>query len=1184
MKKQHILLSALTYTLGTTLVFAAETKGLLPEVRMGNSESENERKSFNSEILITQAENKAIDTLLGLIKQRKGAPEEADLHYRLAELYMRRSKSGRFFDLNKNSKLLKLSPFPVPADGGAESIRKASAIYYKIEKDFPKFDQMDSVLFNNAFANQQLGKIKESQALYLSLITKFPNSVLTPDGTLALAELLYDQKRFQEALTQFQKVEKYPQSRVYNYALYKTAWTYYNMHDSANGIKKLIEVVEKNPALRDGEVPSNRHNLRREALRDLTIFVGDVYPAKDLYPFFAKITEDEELGQAMIDLAKLYDSHSRQKEMDIFLDEYIEKNKLGFAVVKAHLMLVDANEMLKRRDQVVKHLSEANELCQKKSAWHSMQKQDTVIEFCHESLRRASLEIASKWWEIWLKNKNHKEFSGYTEQAFKIILDNEDPARPDTKTRYAYAELLFQQAKYEEASNEYKTVGSKSDDKKVAHDADYAALFSKEKSIEQSKEKDSVKEAERKALALNYLAKYPTGEHARSVSFKLGHIAYEENQYEEAAKKLKPIAESNINDDLKKKSEDLLLDILNIRKDYAGLQKVSKQILARTTDNARKDALVKINQEASFAEIQEFAKTTQQKEVVAQKLSSFAKENANSSLASEAMWQSLSLYYADGKICDAADMTLQFTQKYPNDNRNTDALKEAAKSFAECGDLQKSADVFLKLADLDKKNRLTHLEVAADMNLLEKKTAEARKIYNLIANETNKENQEKIYSKILSTFKDNEKNAEYEKIENKLLSSGIEPYATQILTRRAKALYDAGKLSAAFDLALKVNSRNTSADIRAEARMIQARILEKEFTAQSVKAKEDKFAMVLSLKTEKLDKAQTAYLSALKMTKDADLQLEALRAIDRCYANYIDSLTNTPLPATLSAEDQSVLRQELDKILSPIKEKQNENQDKLKSMAKAQGQGLKADRDYASLSALSTVTPLVRYPAPQKFKPFYLDKDAQLSANELEKKARVLVRNKETRSQGLYLLSISAESRNQTEKALWLVEQSLKMDTNSSHLYYQKARLTYQLENMASAKAFFDKVLDMKMTSTEIKTFAAIKNFSEGNFLEANKFFSGLKKEDIYNYEVGAIYVESFIQMGDLDKALSSNLELLQGRKDNLELQLELAHLYETYKADRQKALSVYESILKQAKQDDLKEWLVKKINALKKS
>ncbi|UOF02428.1 tetratricopeptide repeat protein [Bdellovibrio reynosensis] len=1196
-------------------------KGLLPEVRMNSgSEQDNEKKAFSSEIMITRSENKAIESLQGILKKKKGSPEEVDLWYRLAELYMRRSKSGRFFDLHQDTKLMKLSPFPVPNERGSDAVKRAIKIYTKIEMEFPSFRQMDAVLFNNAFANQQISQYKASEVLYYKLLNRFPKSPLIADGTLAVGELLYDQGKFKEALEHFLKVEKFPHSRVYSYGMYKAAWSYYNMRDSENGIRKLVTVVKSNPPLQDGEVPNNRHNLRREALRDLTVFLGDTYEADKLYSFFEEITNEEELGQAMTDLAKLYDSHSKYKEMNIFLGDYLERRPTGSDVVKSHLLLVSANESLKKRDKVISHMQTASDLCRKDSTWRTLQKPVEAKVACEEDFRRVSLDMAKKWWEIWLKNKQNMEFSDLTQQLFGLILANEDASKPDLKTRYAYAELLFQLQKYDEASVQYKMVGDKASEPTMRHDSNYASLYSKEKSLE--KAKTPLKEAERKELATRYLTLHPTGKFATLVKFKMGHIAYEESNYPEAEKWLTPLASIKGNDEIKKKSEDLILDILNIRKDFTGIKNFSKQVMGSTSDDARKKNMGKILEEAHFTEVQEYAKTGNKTEA-ANRLVAYAKEHEGSKLSQDALWQGLSLLYAEGKVFDAAELSMKFVSKYPEDKRNLDALKEAAKAYADVGQISKSAQTLVKIADLDKKGRNTHLEMAADIYLLEKKTKEARSAYQGILAAADSKTLERIYGKLLDSYKNEPNSNELDKLQQQILAKGIEPFTTQIIISRARRLLEQGKDTQAFDLAMKANGRDVSAEVRAEARLIQARILENELAKQSVKAREEKFAMVLSLKTEKLDKAHTAYYSTLKMSKDPYQQLEAMRGIDRCYGNFIESLQSMPLPASLSPADQEALRAEIAKMTAPIQDKKNENEAKLKVLAASKGQGASTERTYANIRADQTVTPQVQYPAPEKmaaFLPassdFTIGKVSQFDTRTAKacSKTAVAARNftaasaleiagncyssrqyetvenlglelakaPETRALGLFYASLGAESKGYTDKALWMIEASLKLQPEAAPFVYQKARLVYKEDGITSAMPFFEKVLDMQMPSTEMKTFAAVKAFSEGDFTSAVDKFSAHSKESLYTLNVGILLSEAYAQKGEVEKALSTIKDLLGMKKDNTDFLLQQAHLLETYKGSPTLALDSYERALKSSQQSELRDWLGKKIQYLK--
>ena len=49
-------------------------------------------------------------------------------------------------------------------------------------------------------------------------------------------------------LEKFKKVEAYPNSKAYPYAIYKSAWCHYNLKETEQGIEKLQVVLKNNPA------------------------------------------------------------------------------------------------------------------------------------------------------------------------------------------------------------------------------------------------------------------------------------------------------------------------------------------------------------------------------------------------------------------------------------------------------------------------------------------------------------------------------------------------------------------------------------------------------------------------------------------------------------------------------------------------------------------------------------------------------------------------------------------------------------------------------------------------------------------------------------------------------------------------------------------------------------------------
>ena len=373
-----------------------ERRGLMPELKINSTnEDDNQKKSLQSEVLITKTENQAIQALIKIIKKKKGSPQEPDLWYRLAELYMRRAKSGRFFDMVRlGDSAAQFIPPNVTDETAIASLKRAVQVYTKIEKEFPKFREMDSVLFNNAFASQQLKLSKNADALYYKVVTQHPKSPLVPDAYLALGELAYENHKFSDAIDFFRAIERFPQSRVYSYGLYKEAWTLYNLHRNDEAIDKLVQVVKsQDPSRLEGK--RMNYNLRTESLRDLALFFGETKPADQAYSFFAKIASGDEIGESLYTLGKLYDSHSRHKEMNIFLGEFVAKQPLSSYRVKVELLMINGNETARDRAQSLKHLIAAAEVCKKNSDWRRENATTAELE-CDYNFSRTNVKIAKK--------------------------------------------------------------------------------------------------------------------------------------------------------------------------------------------------------------------------------------------------------------------------------------------------------------------------------------------------------------------------------------------------------------------------------------------------------------------------------------------------------------------------------------------------------------------------------------------------------------------------------------------------------------------------------------------------------------------------------------------------------------------------------------------------------------------
>src|SRR5690606_13299197 len=113
-----------------------------------------------------------------------------------------------------------------------------------------------------------------------------------------------------------------PLARVYPYAIYKTGWTKYQLKDVPGAMGELELVIDITDKLARQE--NSKINLREEALNDLVLFYSEAKPARDAYAYFKKFAADK-TGYYILALSRLYERHSKFKELEVVLNDLIEE-------------------------------------------------------------------------------------------------------------------------------------------------------------------------------------------------------------------------------------------------------------------------------------------------------------------------------------------------------------------------------------------------------------------------------------------------------------------------------------------------------------------------------------------------------------------------------------------------------------------------------------------------------------------------------------------------------------------------------------------------------------------------------------------------------------------------------------------------------------------------------------------
>lgn len=913
------------------------------KLRAGDEQG-NEMKALKTEMLVMRSEKKALEQLEKLKVRYKGTRMEPEILFRLGEIYMRRARTERFFEVHRDSnQIMRFAPEMVRTASEIKQIRRAISIYIDLETRFPRFRARDIVVFNTAYAFQQVGEDLNAEKQFQRLLAHHPNSNLVPDALLSLGEIQYSRRQFSGALAYFLKIKEHPEARVYPYGLYKAAWCKYNMQDETAGIKLLEEVVAFGHLRAKDATSSSKLDLRKEALGDLALFFSESKKAQDAVTYFAAQAQDLDAVPYILRLVEIYKRHSKYGEVDIVLRDVLSKMPQTTMISEVHEELIWNADRQKKREVAVSQLVELDRTCDSLSS----------RKVCDGKVVEISKKLGAKLHAYWKRDKL-PETADQALKAYEIYLGNTVLVGHEAaQVRYAYADLMFARSRFREASANYALVFEEAGrraqvnfslmktDPKLAVDSAYGAIVALEKAVGDGQWSDGDEQTFVK-LGDRYLMLAPKGTYALDVKFKRAFIAYEKEKFDVAASGFKAMGWTKENLDHPKviKAQDLYLDILNIRKDFTGLKEAAHLLLAIVPpaqddkSKARSEQIVKIRREAWFAEVGELeqkAKKNSELYKAVEMYRSFALENRTSDLAPRAWWNASQILFRISKAAEGAAMCAQMHRNFPGSANSKECLQQAVQTYESIARLDLASSVALSLAEIEKesgksakwKNLAT--EFLALSGARESKEQALRQFLSQAdeAGQT-KQRQADALEKAFQLAKEigDEKLISAARI--KIESLGMEPLSSRFLVEEAEAIYESGDSNKAFNLAKRVVGRESQLSqakyLPARARFLQARVLEDEYRAQSVKARVDRIGIVLAIKTEKLEKAQKAYQSAARMG-DPSIAIESQSKLAELYIDYSKTVRAMSLPADVPESDQKAFAQEIEQIALPMEEK-----------------------------------------------------------------------------------------------------------------------------------------------------------------------------------------------------------------------------------------------------------------------
>ncbi len=189
----------------------------------------------------------AIAAFRQFVERYPDHPEHTpDAMFRLAELYYEESELLYARSEDEHDKLVDLyERGKIPSEPLSPELNFSDSVklYRELARRFKDYRYRDVAMYMLGYCQERSGEDEAAKAIWEKMATSYPKSIYAPEVWLRIGEYYFDMGAWADARRAYANATKYTESSLYDLALYKLAWTYFQDYDydkAINGFKKLI--------------------------------------------------------------------------------------------------------------------------------------------------------------------------------------------------------------------------------------------------------------------------------------------------------------------------------------------------------------------------------------------------------------------------------------------------------------------------------------------------------------------------------------------------------------------------------------------------------------------------------------------------------------------------------------------------------------------------------------------------------------------------------------------------------------------------------------------------------------------------------------------------------------------------------------------------------------------------------
>lgn len=857
---------------------------------------------------------------------------------------------------------------------------KAMDHYRKILRDHPKYSRIDQVIYFLGDGLRLIGKDGDAAPYFQKLVKGHENSKFVPDALLGLAEYFFKSDLLFAARDTYKKIiDRFPQARSFNYALYKLGWTYYNLGgmEPAN-FRNAIDTFKIAIGGLDGMKNAEKSTIefRDQALKDLVIaFAAVPTGTQECRDFFTQ-RGGEKLAVEMLDrLAKFYLANDKDEDAIGIFRWFMEREPNSPKVVEWQETILDSIKKVGKPERVEGEMLAIVERFSPAAGWTKANEANKELTAKARTLAEGSLE--------YLSSHNHQEAQrlrkdalyGKAAQFYKKFVDTFPDSPKAYRMRFFLGEITFLKLdKPEEAAEYYLQVVRAGPDAgmkfppenklenfmvdaaygriscyhklmkadrsrtKTGGGFDYQKVSKGEKRVVPEKKQIPKWEGMFVEASDEYVKLVQKPEDTVPVMYNAAEIFFYNHHYEDAVKRYAYIVDNFPQHQYSLYAANNILEAYNRVGDWKNIEIWAKRLRDNPQFKARsKKELNKFVALAIFNRANEL-RQSKDHQAAAGELIRLQAELPKSEMSDEALFSAASLY-SEGKKHDLAIQSFRrMLTAYPKSKKTKEATFLVGAIYDSLADFPNAAEFFEKRAGFKdargEQARNSLYNAALIRHALGEQEKAIELYWKFIKRFPKREEVPAMYFRIAELHEKrgehNKALAVYRAFRTKFKKSHLAVKATlrvALLLRKVdKASLSDREIAAVIKTgkaALEAADAKKKLDLQswvAHARYLQAMEAFDEYKAIKLELPQKRMVRLIKEKAETLKKVTDSFEEVLTY-KNGDRSVCAVLRIGETYLEFSRALMEAPIPKGLTPDEEQVYKIKLQERALPIEEK-----------------------------------------------------------------------------------------------------------------------------------------------------------------------------------------------------------------------------------------------------------------------